>query len=84
LDRVSTDASPSDVMSRDKHQGTRNRGWKVIETKFPEVRASRARRLELDLGQAAWDRTFWPSALSGLRERKEDKKEKERKNKRKC
>ena len=37
LDRVSTDANPSDGMSRDKHKEAEARGWKVVETKFPDT-----------------------------------------------
>ena len=44
LDRVSTDANPSDGMSRDKHKEAEARGWKVVETKFPDsMNISRAK-----------------------------------------
>ena len=37
LDRVSTDANPSDGMSRDGEQEARDIGWLIEEAKFPEV-----------------------------------------------
>ena len=36
LDRVSTDANPSDGMSRDGEQEARDLGWDIEEAKIPE------------------------------------------------
>ena len=53
LDRVSTDANPSDGMSRDGEQEAIALGWNIETAKFPEA-LYKKRDSCAGLGRAAW------------------------------